>query len=43
MEAPVRKLREKFIAENRITELYKREVSTEDVICIYIGNLKISN
>jgi len=32
MEAAVRKLKEKFNAESRITELYKRGVHTEDVI-----------
>ena len=32
MEAPVRKLREKYVVENRITELYKRETETEDII-----------
>jgi hypothetical protein len=32
MEAAVRKLKEKFNNESRVTELYKRSVQTEDVI-----------
>lgn len=32
MEAAVRKLKEKFNNESRVTELYKRGVATEDVI-----------
>ena len=32
MEAAVRKLKEKFNNESRVTELYKRAVNTEDVI-----------
>jgi hypothetical protein len=32
MEAAVRKLKEKFNTESRVTELYKRSVHTEDVI-----------
>ena len=32
MEAAVRKLKEKFNNESRVTELYKRGVHTEDVI-----------
>ena len=32
MEAAVRKLKEKFNAESRVTELYKRDVHTKDVI-----------
>ena len=32
MEAAVRKLKEKFNNESRVTELYKRGIATEDVI-----------
>ena len=38
----MRKLREKFVAENRITELYKREVATEDVIRKLVDENKIN-
>ena len=42
MEAPVRKLREKFVNENRLIELFSRKVTTEDVISKLVEENKIN-